>query len=162
MTAAVYFKVSTPAREQRQWKTGFPELNRKCEHQHWILHIWMNLGTKFQLNLTILICYTKFASKWCFREKTEKSEHHQWILHIRISLGTKFKIKPTVRIFWAKFARGGCFRFWAGGVGAVIGFCIFGLVCGRSWDVWGWCWHWAVILSCLDTFLIFTNFLIIP
>ena len=31
------------------------------------------MGTKFQLRLTILIFWTKFAGKGCFRSKTEKS-----------------------------------------------------------------------------------------
>ena len=34
---------------------------RKCEDHHWILYIWNSLGTKFQLKLTILILWTKFA-----------------------------------------------------------------------------------------------------
>ena len=40
--------------------------------RHWILHIRISLGTKFQLKLTNLIFWTKFAQKGCFRSKTEK------------------------------------------------------------------------------------------
>ena len=31
--------------------------NRKSEHHHWIPHIQISLGTKFQLKLTILFCF---------------------------------------------------------------------------------------------------------
>ena len=37
--------------------------NRKSQHHHWILHIRIVLGTKFQLRLTILNFWTKFAKK---------------------------------------------------------------------------------------------------
>ena len=50
----------------------FPILNRKSEHHHWILHIRISLGTKFLLQLTILIFWTKFAQSRCFWSKTEK------------------------------------------------------------------------------------------
>ena len=45
--------------------------NRKSEHHYSILDIRINLGTKFQLKLTVLICWTKFAPKGCFRSKIE-------------------------------------------------------------------------------------------
>ena len=31
------------------------------EHHHWILNIWSNLGTEFNVNLTVSILWTKFA-----------------------------------------------------------------------------------------------------
>ena len=34
-----------------------------------MLHIRISLGTKFQLKLTILISWTKFTQKGCFRSK---------------------------------------------------------------------------------------------
>ena len=43
---------------------------RKCEDHHWILYIWNSLGTKFQLKLTILILWTKFAQIRYFWSKT--------------------------------------------------------------------------------------------
>ena len=42
------------------------------EHHQRILHIQNSLGTKFQLKLTILIFWTKFAQNGYFRSKTEK------------------------------------------------------------------------------------------
>ena len=36
------------------------------------MHIQISLGTKFQLKLTILLFWTKFAQKGCFRSKTKK------------------------------------------------------------------------------------------
>ena len=47
--------------------------NRKSEHHHCILHIGIGLKTKFQLRLTILIIWAKFAQKGCFQSKTENS-----------------------------------------------------------------------------------------
>ena len=46
--------------------------NRKSEHHHWIPHIQISLGTKFQLKLTILIFLTRFTQKGFFWSKTEK------------------------------------------------------------------------------------------
>ena len=40
----------------------FPVWNGKSEHHHWILNIWISLGAKFQLKLTILNFGTKFAN----------------------------------------------------------------------------------------------------
>ena len=38
--------------------------NRKCgHHHHIILHLQISLGTKFQLKMTILIFWVKFAQK---------------------------------------------------------------------------------------------------
>ena len=42
-------------------KRVLPVEHRKSEHHHWILHIWISLGIKFQLKLTILSFWTKFA-----------------------------------------------------------------------------------------------------
>ena len=43
--------------------------NRKSEHYHWILHIQISFGNKFQHKMEIWIIWTKFAPKgW----KTEK------------------------------------------------------------------------------------------
>ena len=39
---------------------------------HWILHIRISLNTKFQLKVTILLFWTKFAQKVHFLCKTEK------------------------------------------------------------------------------------------
>ena len=44
-------------------KTVFLVKNRKSEHRHWIPNIPIGLGTKFQLQLTILIFWAKFAKK---------------------------------------------------------------------------------------------------
>ena len=53
-------------------KKVFLVKNRKCEHHHWIPHIQINLGTKFQLKVTILIPLTRFTQKAFFWSKTEK------------------------------------------------------------------------------------------
>ena len=46
----------------------FPIQNRKSEHHHWILHIWINLGTKIHPKQTILISRNKFVQKRCSKE----------------------------------------------------------------------------------------------
>ena len=79
---------------------------RENRHHHWILHIRINLSTKFQLKLKFLVFSTKFAKKGHLR--SSKIKHHHWILHIRISLGTKFQIKLKILIFWTKLVQKLC------------------------------------------------------
>ena len=45
---------------------------QKSEYHYWILHIWISLGTKGQLKLTISIFLTRFTQKEFFWSKTEK------------------------------------------------------------------------------------------
>ena len=47
-------------------KKVVPLENRKSEYHHRILHIWISLGTKFQLKLIILSFWTKFTQKKVF------------------------------------------------------------------------------------------------
>ena len=54
-------------------KMVFPVENRKSEHYHGILHIWISLGTKFKLKLIILSFWTKFTQKSYFKLKTEQA-----------------------------------------------------------------------------------------
>ena len=54
-------------------KKVFPVENRKSEYHHGILHIWISLGTKFQLKLIILSFWTKFTQKRYFQLKTEQA-----------------------------------------------------------------------------------------
>ena len=42
------------------------------EGRYLVLTLLASLGTTFQLELTILILWTKFAQKCCFQSKTEK------------------------------------------------------------------------------------------
>ena len=53
-------------------KKVFLVKDRKIQHHHWILRIWIGLGTKFQIKLTILIFWIKFATKRYFRSQAEK------------------------------------------------------------------------------------------
>ena len=53
-------------------KSAFSVKNRKIEYQHEFLHVQISLCTKFQLKLTTLIFWTKFAQKVYLRSKTEK------------------------------------------------------------------------------------------
>ena len=54
-------------------KKVFPVENRKSEHHHGILHIWISLTTTFQLKLIILSFRTKFTQKSHFQLKTEQA-----------------------------------------------------------------------------------------
>ena len=53
-------------------KKVFPVENRKSEHHHGILHIWISLDTKFQLKLIILSFWNKFTQKRYFQLQTEQ------------------------------------------------------------------------------------------
>ena len=53
-------------------KKGISNHKQKSEHHHWILHIWISLSTKFQVKLTVLIFWNKFALKGYFQSKTEE------------------------------------------------------------------------------------------
>ena len=46
-----------------------PVKNRKGEYCHWILHIWISLGTKFWLILAIVIFWTKFFQIGLYHRK---------------------------------------------------------------------------------------------
>ena len=54
-------------------KKVYPLQNRKSEYHHGILHIWICLGTKFQLKLIILSFWTKSTQKRYFQWKTEQA-----------------------------------------------------------------------------------------
>ena len=79
---------------------------QKSEQHHWILHIRIWLATKFQLKVTILIFWTKFAKKGYFWSKTRKANSifFHWIFFIGIRLATKISLKLTILIFWTKFS----------------------------------------------------------
>ena len=106
------------------------------------MHIQVRGDPKFQLKLTILIFWTKFAQKEYFqyqinkkkkkkkKKKIEKAKknHHQ-ILHIRIiTFCTEFHIKLIILIFWIKFFPKGFFWSQTEKLDITIDFCIFKLV----------------------------------
>ena len=53
-------------------KRVIPIKSRKIEHRHWILHIRIIPGTKFQNKTIVLIFWTRFTQKWYLRSKSEK------------------------------------------------------------------------------------------
>ena len=73
-------------------KKVFPIKNWKSEHNHWIPHIQISLGTKFPLKLTILIFWTRFSQKGFSGLKQKKLTPHIFhiILHIQINLVQNF------------------------------------------------------------------------
>ena len=75
--------------------------NIESEPHQKLLHIQISLGTKFRLNLTLLIFWTKLTQKGYFRSK-ERGNCHR-ILHIRIILGSKFQFIQTILIFETNF-----------------------------------------------------------
>ena len=71
----------------------------KSEHNQWTLHIRISLGTIFQLKLTFLMFWTKFAQKRYLQSETEK-------LHLRVSpwllliiLNFSARVSQTQRFF---------------------------------------------------------------
>ena len=68
------------------------------ENCHRILHIQINLDSKFQLQQTILIFGTNFQ-KSTLSVENRKKEHHYWILHIRINPNTIFQVNLAIAIF---------------------------------------------------------------
>ena len=56
------------------WKLWFfePNLSKKSQHHHWILHIRISLDTKFYFKQKTLNFGTKFVQKGYFRLKTQK------------------------------------------------------------------------------------------
>ena len=54
-------------------KKVFPVKNRKKEHHHVSLHIWISLCAKFNLKLIILSFWTRFIIKRHFQLRTEQA-----------------------------------------------------------------------------------------
>ena len=60
-----------------------PVKNRKSGNHHGVLHIWIGLGTKFQLELIILSFLTKFTQKdISSRKQNKKSKDYKRILFV--------------------------------------------------------------------------------
>ena len=72
---------------------------QKSEYHYWILHFWIILLRKFQLQRKIISFFTKCTKEEYLQSKTKKSKHHHWILHIWISLGTSFSLNGQFRFF---------------------------------------------------------------
>ena len=70
------------------------------------MHTQISLSTNFQLKLTTLIFWTKYAPKKVFFIKNRKGEYQRWILHI-ISISTKFQLTLTILIFWTNLPKKG-------------------------------------------------------
>ena len=66
--------------------------NWKGEHHHWISHIEISLGTKFQLKLTIWLFWLDLPKKGFADPKQKKWTPHIFhiILHIQVSLKRNF------------------------------------------------------------------------
>ena len=86
-------------------KNSISDLKRKKMKNHqWILYIWINLGSKFQIQ-QFWFFETNLPQKRILPVKNIKNKRHHWIVHIRISLSTKFQLKLTILIFWTKFVQ---------------------------------------------------------
>ena len=88
-------------------KMVVPVKNWKTEHHHWIPHIQISLGTKFQLRLTLMTFLTRFAQKGFFWSKTEKVNITYFLHNSTYSdrSSVKFQLKLTILSFWTKFAQ---------------------------------------------------------
>ena len=130
---------------------------KKIENYHRILHIQINLNSKFQLQRTILNFETNFQKKVYFRSKTQKNEHHYWIHHIRISLSTNFQLKLTSAILWTNFfricpKRGSYFQSKTDKIDTAIEFCIFELVLVSNFTLYQQFWIFGSNLSKKDIY----------
>ena len=111
---------------EHSWYICF-NTNSLFEQHHWILDIRIRLAAKFQLQLLILIFWTKFAQKLYFRLKTKKWASY-WTLRIPISLDTQFQVKLVILTFWTKFSQKQNFQSQTKKVSITTEFCILGLV----------------------------------
>ena len=90
-------------------KRVFLVSSRKSEYYHWILYIRISLGTKFQLKVTILIFWTKFAQKGELWSETEKSHLcvHPWSLLTTLpEKKSRHKISSVKKIVGKNFVTG--------------------------------------------------------
>ena len=106
---------------------GISTQKEKNEHDHWISHVQIKVGTKFQLKVTILNFWTKIGQKEYFHSKTKKNEQHHWILHIWISLATKFQLRLIILISRTKFTQKGYFQSKTERMNNTIEFCMLEL-----------------------------------
>ena len=88
-------------------KENFRSKKEESENHNQILLIWISLGSKFQLQQTILIFWNKFIVKRILSVKNWKNEHHHWIIDIPIRLNTKFQLKLIILIFWSNLLKKG-------------------------------------------------------
>ena len=89
-------------------KKVFPVKNRESEYHHWILHFRINLSTKFQLKLTILIFWTKIVSKWDFRSHTTKSPSSSTYLHSTLHRISAKRYSQGKAVFYSVHHKNGC------------------------------------------------------
>ena len=96
------------------------------------MDIKIGLCAKFQLKITIVIFWTRFAQKRYFWSKREKNEHHHSMMDVHISLCAKFQLKIAMLIFCTKFAQK--WYFWSKGEksSSPIELCILKLVYVRN------------------------------
>ena len=92
-------------------KKGISDWKQKKWTSHWILLIWISLGTKFQLKLAILIFWIKFTQKGYFWSKIEKVKTITEFCIFELILCTKFQLELTILIIWTKFAQRGYFQY---------------------------------------------------
>ena len=69
--------------------------------EHWILHIQIGLGTKFQLKPTILVFLTKFAQKEYFQSKSEKMNTTRKFCIFKSVYILNFSLSWQFQFFWA-------------------------------------------------------------
>ena len=104
-------------------KRVFLVKNRKSKHQHWIRNIQItSLGIRFQLKLTILDFWTKFAKKDFFWSKPEKA-----------NISTEFSIFKLV--YWPNFSLNWQFWFFEPNLQKSV----FLVECGKSEH-----YHWVL------------------
>ena len=78
----------------------FRSKHEKKKNRHQILHIRISLGTKFQLQQTILVFLNHiYPKKKILSMKIRNNKHRHWILHIQISRSTNIWLKLPILKF---------------------------------------------------------------
>ena len=90
-------------------KRVFSLKNRKRHHHQWTVYFRISLGNKFQLKVTILILWTKFAQKRYFWWKTEKVNITIEICLFELVWIPNFNVNWQFLFFGGKLATKGCF-----------------------------------------------------
>ena len=102
-------------------------LKQKKEHNHRLLYIEVSLGSKFQLQQTILIFWNKFLKKKEYLSKTKRANITIEFLIFELDY-IKFQLKLTIFIFWTKLAQKRYFQPKTDAKNTAIEFYIFDLV----------------------------------
>ena len=93
------------------------------------MHIWISLGTRFRLKLTLeFLDQINTKRRFLKKRKKKKKENYHRILHVRINLSTNLQLK-LIHFFGPNLLKNvSCFQSKTDKIHITIEFCIFELV----------------------------------